>query len=155
VLRSMTEPGQITYSTGKASEKDILKHLQACNDAFVPPLSSRVDLETYSRKLSEKAVTFEAWAEGRLMGLIAAYFNNDEKQAFITSVSVVSSYKQHGVASTLLAHCKEHAQQGHFSEIRLEVNKDNVPAVRFYTKYQFAQTHIANDVWTMSYHLNS
>lgn len=150
----MTATGHITYLTKTASEQTILLHLSACDASFVPPLSTRVNLAEYSKKLFRHAVTFEAWSDQTLAGLIAAYFNETEKRAFITSVSVLSGYKEHGVASALLQHCKDYAKAKHYAEIALEVNKENIPAVRFYTKYQFAQTGVTDDVWTMSYQVN-
>lgn len=151
----MSETSNISYRVQSASPDEILKHLQECDASFVPPLSSRVDLSAYVLKLHQKGIVFEAWDGRVLAGVIAAYFNDAEKRTFISNVSVMQYYKQHGIASVLLEHCIALARERGYSEIRLEVNKDAVPAVRFYTKHGFDQTDIKQDVWTMVYHLHS
>ena len=82
----------ITYQTKAAAEKDIFSHLSVCNDSFLPPLNERVDIYSYAKKIAENALTFEAWDESTLIGLIAVYFNADAgKSAFITNVSVTKN----------------------------------------------------------------
>lgn len=144
----------MTYLTKTASEQDIFSHLSLCDASFVPALSARVNVADYSRKIAQHAITFEAWHNDTLAGMIAAYFNESDRRAFITSVSVLNGYKEQGIASALLRQCKQYAREHHYPEIRLEVNRDNSSAVRFYTKYDFAQTDLKDDVWTMTYQVN-
>jgi ribosomal protein S18 acetylase RimI-like enzyme len=126
--------------TNKASKEQIAAHLEECSDQFIPPLMDRVELREYSKKLSEKSVTFEAWHQNRLIGLLSAYFNDPQKRTgFITSVSTVPAFMGKGVASTLLKQCKEYARAGGFAAIHLEVSPKNSSAVRLYQKHGFTK----------------
>ncbi len=145
----------IIYHTATASETDIRMHLEKCSDSFVPPLHERVKIADYSKKIASHAVTFEAWDGKELTGLIAAYFNPENRLAFITSVSVVKSLMGKGIASILLNNCLAYAAQNNYRELTLEVSKDNVPAIRFYTKFRFTQTGIKGDSIIMGHTLQS
>lgn len=134
---------------------DVSSHLIKCSDSFVPPLATRIDIKEYAVKIFEKAITFEAWDKHDLIGLIAAYFNSETKKAFITNVSVVSEYKGLGIAGKLLEMCVNHADFNGYSEIRLEVNKDNFPAVNFYKKHKFTHVETKGDSIFMTYEISN
>jgi len=130
----------LVYKTRTASLEEVLRHLKRCDGHFVPPLSSRVDLLDYARKIHKNAVSFEAWDEDThsLVGMINAYLNDPKGQAaYITNVSVAREYMGQGVASVLLAMCLALAQADHFSIVKLEVLPENVPAMRLYTRAGF------------------
>ena len=79
----------VEYCINRASEAEIAAHLRICNNGFVPPLSGRGNIGSYAHKITGKAQCFEAWANGELAGLVAAYCNAPERgAAFVTSVSV-------------------------------------------------------------------
>lgn len=131
---------EVAYKRGTAELNDILSHLQACDDGFHPPLSERVGLEEYARKVFENAVTFEAWSGTILVGLVAVYLNNEAKQsAYITNVSVLHTFLRLGIASRLLKDCVEYATEKNVKEIALEVNVENEPAINMYRKFNFIQ----------------
>ena len=130
----------IIYKTKTAKEQEIYLHLQECNDNFIPPLNGKVNLKDYAKKLFEKSVTFEAWADGSLKGLIASYFNSTENNiGYITNVSVTRDYQGKGIASALMNSCVKYAQEYKFNEIILEVHKDNKDAILLYKKHGFIQ----------------
>lgn len=94
---------EILYRINTATPEDIYLHLEECQYNFVPPLNARVDIKEYSEKISAKAVTFEAWDDKILAGLLAAYFNDDEKiSGFITNVSTLKRYQGKGIAAELV-----------------------------------------------------
>jgi ribosomal protein S18 acetylase RimI-like enzyme len=140
----------IIYTTKTANEQELHLHLKECDNDFIPPLSKRVNLDEYSLKLYERSVTFEAWSDQRIIGLIAAYFNNFQEAAgFITSVSVVSEFKGLGVASHLMSDCIKYAQNAQFTSILLEVNKASIPAINLYKKFGFADSESNEKVMMM------
>lgn len=140
----------VTYQIKVANENDVLLHLNRCNDFFIPPLNSKVDLAEYSKKIYHNAITFEAWSGQNLIGLIAAYFNYENKFGFITNVSAVKDYIGEGVASKLILMCIDYANLHNYKEIKLEVFKDNTPAIKFYTKHNFKQIETKNDSLIMN-----
>ncbi len=124
--------------TNKANFGQITKHLRACDASFTPSLSDRLDLSGYAQKIAGKAKCFEAWVEGELVGLVAAYCNDPERRnAFVTSVSVLPGWKGRGLASQLLSQCIDYAETSGFERIVLEVGAQNFPALRLYQKHGF------------------
>jgi ribosomal protein S18 acetylase RimI-like enzyme len=60
-----------------------------------------------------------------------------------------------GIASELLKRCISYANANKLKEIKLEVYKENIPAINFYKKYNFAQNEIKNDSMFMSHLLDN
>jgi len=128
----------IIYKINTANEKQVYAHLLACSLNFVPPLQERINVEAYAKKIASLAVNFEAWQNGILAGLIAAYFNEDKaKPAFITNVSVLKEMMGEGIASKLLQMTEQYAIAENVTAITLEVNANNQPAISFYNKYGY------------------
>lgn len=137
---------RITYQTKTATEKNIFLHLTECNNNFTPPLSERTGLASYAKKIFENAVTFEAWDDDQLIGLIAAYVGADDKKSmFITNISVKKEFMGKGIASLLLKNCISYSVMNNYFEINLEVNRHNSPAIIFYEKHQFKQSYTRGD----------
>lgn len=93
----------------------------------------------YAKKLFEKSVTFEAWSESDLIGLIAAYLD-DEKQGFISNVSISGEHMKKGIAKTLIQHCINTAISKRISALSLEVSHDNNTAISLYKNLGFENT---------------
>jgi ribosomal protein S18 acetylase RimI-like enzyme len=137
----------IRYKIKTATENEIFSHLTECSDTFVPPLAEGVNINEYAKKIFEKSVTFEAWADKLLVGFIAAYFNdNVDGSAFITNVSVLKKFIGLGIASKLLDMCIEHARKNNFREIMLEVHKRNNAAICLYNKFSFKNYETEDDI---------
>jgi ribosomal protein S18 acetylase RimI-like enzyme len=122
-----------------------------CNENFIPHLEKRVNIQDYSRKIFEKAVTFEAWSGDTLVGLLAAYFNDPNGQtAHITSVSTIRMYMGKGIASTLINLSINYAREHGFKTILLEVAKANEHAVDLYKKLGFMDFENKGDFMIMN-----
>lgn len=146
---------KLQYKTKTATEEEICSHLRECSIHFRPPLEERVNIEEYSRKLFDKSVTFEAWADGILAGLAAAYFNDPENRfGYITNLSRMKRFAGLGIASGLMDLCIRYARQRNFKEIRLEVHKDNGAAVSLYRKSGFVDYESKNDFLFMKLELS-
>lgn len=130
-----TLPG---FALNVATASQVAKLLRSCNDAFVPPLGSRVDIAEYADKIVARADRLEAWVNSELVGLAAIYCNDlASMRAFITSVSVLDVWQGRGIASKLVAQCIDHARRLGFARIELEVDGRNLAAIRLYEKYGF------------------
>jgi ribosomal protein S18 acetylase RimI-like enzyme len=129
---------KVEYLSDRASGAQIADHLSGCDADFVPPLSARVDIEHYATKLTSNATRFEAWSNGILVGLVAAYFNDSEKRiVYVTSVSVLRNWKGKGIGARLLGQCIDHAKASGMRQVSLEVASDNVPAIKLYERCGF------------------
>lgn len=139
------------FCLNRADVVELANHLKHCDAGFMPPLSARVDIDAYAQKLSDKAMRFEAWYAGALVGLVAAYCNDPTKRAaFVTSVSVIPVWKGQGIAARLLAWCLTHVGREGYAVIELEVDKHNQAAVALYQKYGFFTTKTCRTLLIMN-----
>lgn len=137
---------RIVFTEKRASRKEIFTHLQACNEYFMPHLTKTADIREYAKKIHSNAVTFEAWSDRRLIGLVAAYLNDmDGRHGYITNVSVVKEFMGSGIATRLMRMCLDKSKDENFIDIMLEVFKGNGNAIRFYRKFGFCIYRTAND----------
>lgn len=128
----------LRYNIKTSTAEDIYVHLEKCNNFFVPPLEQRTDLKEFSEKIFQKAITFEYWDNQVLVGMVSAYFNDKKNlTGFINNVSILDEYKKKNIASNLLTMCLKYAEQHEFTEIMLEVSKNNNPAIQLYKKFGF------------------
>ena len=127
----------IRYLVRHATSDDIYFHLRECSEEFAVSLEDKVDLREYSNKIARAAVTFEAWDDDRLIGLVAVYFNAPEIRAYITSVSVAEDYVGRGIASLLLILCICRATRRECKSIRLKVERSNDRAIALYERFRF------------------
>ena len=129
----------VEYLVNKASEAEIADHLRCCDADFVPTLSERVEIPNYAQKIASKATRFEAWVNDTLVGLVAAYCNDQETRVgHITNVSVIKLWTGKGIAARLIDQCVVHAKAAGMQQIGLEVAADNMPAIKLYKKSGFA-----------------
>lgn len=146
----------VNFFVNKASAEQIADHLLCCDADFVPPLSDRVNITDYARKITSKATRFEGWSGGELVGLVAAYCNDQERRiGYITSVSVLRGWAGKGTASGMLELCVEHAKARGMRQISLEVASDNAPALSLYQKSGFIEGQTNASSITMNLYFNA
>lgn len=128
----------IEYLLNKATVAEICEHLMCCDVDFVPTWSSRVEIKDYANKIVNNATRFEAWMGNTLVGLVAAYCNDQEsKIAYITSASVLRAWTGNGIAMRMINQCIEHVKELGMVQINLQVAGENTPAIRLYEKSGF------------------
>ncbi len=126
------------FGRNRATEEQIATHLVLCDSRFVPPLSSRVEINQYAQKIHSKAMRFEAWAEGSLIGLVAIYCDNPlQRLAYITNVSVLATPPVTGIASQLLDMGIDYLRESGFERVELEVDIESQRAIRLYDRHGF------------------
>ncbi|MDV6029122.1 MAG: GNAT family N-acetyltransferase [Phycisphaera sp. RhM] len=143
-MESTRTPQSVQYTISRATRVEILQHLEACSGQFRPPLADRVDLPSYAEKLFRRAVTWEAWHQEKLVGLVACYLNQETRpaKAFVSNVSVLQAYRSQGIARQLMAHCHREVMQRGAQEIALEVSTENVAAIKLYSKLGYRRSAI-------------
>ena len=146
----------IEYKIKTVSEEKIYFHLEECNNNFNPPLDQKVNIIEYFKKIFDKFITFEAWVGQTLVGLVAGYFNDEENHSgYITSVSLSKDYMGRGVASALIKMYINYVKWHQFEEIKLEVAKNNIPAISLYRKYGFIDFEDKSDIMSMRFELSN
>lgn len=144
----------VEFRLNKASEAQVAEHLSVCDVDFIPPLSHRVEIEEYAAKIEQNTIRFEAWSGSKLIGLVAAYFNDQEKQCgFITSVSVLRAWTGKGIASQLIKQCIRHAKVSDMQQLKLEVAINNFPAIGLYERNGFTVSETNTRFVTMNLYL--
>jgi ribosomal protein S18 acetylase RimI-like enzyme len=129
---------ELRFTQDRATHEEIARHLRRCDTDFVPALSARVQIPEYAEKLVSHAARFEAWQHGILAGLIAVYCDDRENRgAYITSVSVLTELRHHGVGACLLRRCLEYLNGREFTYVELEVDSTNHEAIRLYERFGF------------------
>ena len=146
----------LEFRLNTATSTEIAEHLTDCDADFIPPLSSRIEITGYAEKIANKATRCEAWIGSALVGMVAAYCNdNDERVAFITSVSVLRSWIGKGIGERLLKDCIQQAKAADMRKVCLEVSRENVPAIRLYEKCGFVAGRGQESFVKMCLHLIS
>lgn len=141
----------IAFAKSSASVEDIARHLSRCGPDFIPPLEERVNLVDYSIKLSSNALTYEAWLASNLVGLVAVYFNLENRTAFVSSVSVENGCRGHGIATRLIRKAIADASRLRLLSVKLEVNVHSVATIRLYKTEGFSVYEVAEDMLCMIY----
>ena len=134
---AVTDRGTFAFERNRATLAEVTAHLRDADSQFQPPLSTRVDLAAYAAKLLARAERFEARAADRLVGLVAAYCNQGPT-AFVTSVSVLSPWRGHGIARILMEQCLAEARRRGAARIGLEVDRGATAALNLYRRLGFA-----------------
>lgn len=128
----------IEFKSNEASALVIAEHLLTCDLDFAIPLNGRIEINEYASKIANKATRLEAWLNGKLIGLVALYCDDQKTlTAHITSVSVIGAYTKKGIAATLLMQSIKCAKISGMRRVSLEVAKSSASAIRLYKKYGF------------------
>ena len=126
----------IDYLFGSLSYDEIYQFLLDTDTAFQTPLSNKVNLEEYARKLSTFSMFSYCRDEGSIVGLISCYMNYPP-EAYISNVCVQPYYRNKGLFKKMLEVLIKQLEQTAFTSIRLEVSDDNVLAQIVYKKSGF------------------
>jgi len=123
-------------NSSRLSQNEVLRILQDSDKDFNTPLSCNLDLFKYANKLSENA-NFILLKEGNnIIGCIAYYLNNDGQFVYIPYFWVNKINQRSGCGHYLLDSLIKSLPEK-YTEIKLEVAKDNFKAFSFYNKNGF------------------
>jgi len=126
----------ITINT--SSTEDICKWLNEMDDEFMPPLRNFVEFRTYAEKIFKNASRFEIYKEGKLRGLLAAYFNESEKMAFVTIFGITKGDRTvSDIRKLFTTFLLEFISNPQMQYVELEVHILNKSLLRFYNKLNF------------------
>lgn len=120
----------------KLEENEILNLLLRVDPFFKPtPLSVRVDLRIYAKKLATHAAHFFVRDNERLIGMICCYINDVNKtKAFVSNISIDPDYIGKGIGLMLSMECENAALKMGFKSIESEVHINNIPSLKMYLK---------------------
>lgn len=110
----------------------------SCDNDFVPPLSQRVKISEYCKKLFSKAEIISFHRDGELQGVVAMYCNdNMGHTAYISSICVHPEARGRKAGGKLLDYSIGLAQEKGMGKVRLEVGRANKSALALYASRGF------------------
>lgn len=120
-------------------ESHVLSLLEQLDKYFYPPLSKRVNLNTYANKLISKGTIDLAYStKDKAVGLLGYYCNDTESAAaYISVLGVVPKYQGKGIATTLLQMCIANCKTKNMKSIIVKTENINKKALILYTKHGF------------------
>ncbi len=120
--------------------------LSELDQAYIPPISSLVNIFEYSRKLADLAwIIFAAADDGDDKALCAMYLNDREGQrAYITSFGVRPACQRRGIGRALIGEAFALAVGESFRFIDLQVHSENETARKFYADNGFLEMKKTN-----------
>ncbi|MGY6522402.1 MAG: GNAT family N-acetyltransferase [Mongoliitalea sp.] len=103
-------------------------------EIFFPPLSTRLNLNDYLRKLFNYAnFILGKDQKGKLVGILAFYMNDLEKKTgFITSFSILKEFQGKGYSKRFLNELYRQMKESNFEKVKLEVDQSNSIAKSLY-----------------------
>lgn len=119
-----------------SDKKRLKKILLRLDEAIIPKLSERVDLDEYVQKLSERAELFYVINRGEDIGNCAIYLNRGT-YGFISSIAILKEWKGLGIGKLLWNHVLERSMEKQVKTIELMVHQENYNAMKFYAKAGF------------------
>lgn len=110
-----------------------------CDADFIPPLSQRVKISDYCRKIFSNAEIISYHRDGELQGIVAMYCNDTKGHtAYISSICVHPEGRGQKVGGKLLDYSISLALEKGMEKIGLEVGKTNSPALILYASRGFS-----------------
>lgn len=103
---------------------------------FPTPLSQRIDLKDYSKKLVSYATIFKISHDDEIIGMVALYCNNvEDRYAYIPLLGVLKDFRGLGISSMLMKLAINYAKKLGFR--KLGVHTENDIALKTYLSLGF------------------
>jgi ribosomal protein S18 acetylase RimI-like enzyme len=126
----------ITHTIQSNDEGRINVFLIRNSDYFSPPLSSRINIVEYAKKLADKAINIILTRGGIDLGHAAIYLNNPPK-AFLSSFCIDHDHQRKHLGGVLMEEVVKTCSYSQIAFIELEVSITNAKARSFYLKHGF------------------
>lgn len=126
----------IFFRTNKA--EIIRKVINELNDYFIPKISDQVEsIEEYVIKLSQFAINYVLYTNTKYIGLLSYYVDKDKKEVYITLIGIIKDFQNRQLGNILLDLVFYEVKIFNLNVVRLEVQKSNEHAIKFYIKNGF------------------
>lgn len=114
--------------------------LSCCNEAFANPITRRKEYKELLKKWNA-AGDFVVAFNKNILGFAILYSNNYITSiSYLTEIAVNPKYQNMHIGKALIAECEMLAENHNMSAIELEVQSDNIGAIRFYVRNGFVET---------------
>jgi ribosomal protein S18 acetylase RimI-like enzyme len=100
-------------------------------------VDNSTDRDKFAEKIYNNATTYVIYDGTDPAGFIAFYASDTRQSAYVTLLAVTPIHQGTLVADSLLNKCIEISSSLNKKSIKLEVNKNNIRAIKFYKKNGF------------------
>lgn len=115
-------------------------YLNNVDEDFPIPLSEKVNLNDFAKKIIDAGIGFYYLDGEKLAGVILFYANNKETlTSYVSVLSVDENYRKQGIAQKLLNECINYCKKLEFKHIELYTHKTNTGAIKLYEKNGFVK----------------
>lgn len=127
-------------------EKDIMEFLKKIDSLFKIPLSQKINLDEYSKKLIRYADVFLAFDNESIVGIFAGY-NNDEvfKISNISVLGILNEYQGKGIARKLINNFLKLAEEKKMKKVK--VSTIDMRALNLYKSLNFKIVREENEIY--------
>lgn len=123
------------YEPNTVDYQDFLLFLQETDDLIVPPISSRINLEDYSQKVTKNATMFVAKKGEEWIGVEAVYFKPYPEFSFSTYLCVKKEFQNDStVGMELMLRQKRYLKENRTKGLRFAIRKSNAPLLNYHLK---------------------
>ena len=127
-------------------EKDIIEFLKKIDSLFKIPLSQKIDLEEYSKKIVRNADVFLALDNESIVGIVVGYNNDKEfKISNMSILAVLNEYQGKGVARRLVNNFLDLAKNKKMEKVKLSTV--DARALKLYESLNFKIVREENEVY--------
>jgi len=121
---------------------EIVLLMAAAGDELPDPLSKRVDVSAYTKKLLERGSLFVVLSDnGDPAGIMGFYANDQEtKSAFLSILSLLPEFHNMGTGRKLMEILVSECKKAGMNEIFLKVSRENSDAIAYYEAMGFRTT---------------
>ena len=130
------------------SELEVKTLLEIADTEFWRPISTSLDIDKYSHKLSLLADFIVAKESGKNVGFIAYYRNIENSFLYVSFIWRSRLYTKKDIGKKMLDYMISQENGKLFKKVLLEVNKQN-PALYFYSKNGFVIEEDRNNKYLM------
>lgn len=127
-------------------EKDIIEFLKKIDSLFKIPLSQKINLEEYSKKIIRNADVFLAFDSESIVGIVVGYNNDKELKISNMSILVVlNEYQGKGIAKKLVNNFLDLAKNKKMEKVKLSTV--DTRALKLYESLNFKIVREENKVY--------
>lgn len=127
-------------------EKDIIEFLKKIDSLFKIPLSQKINLEEYSKKIISNADIFLAFDSESIVGIVVGYNNDKELKISNMSILVVlNEYQGKGIARKLVNNFLNLAKNKKMEKVKLSTV--DARALKLYESLNFKIVREENEVY--------
>ena len=128
------------YGPGEGPEDDFFQFVKDSDAFFNPPLSVRVNVEEYAKKMFLNGTKQWFADNGKIIALSVAYYNKPPQESFGTYLFVLPEYESNGLGLKLVQNTLKYLKEFGADRYRVKIRASNKMLYKFYLLMGFKKT---------------